>query len=317
MQIDKLIKKNIDLTPLTTFRLGGRADFYAEIKNKQELVSAINWAKARKLPLFVLAGGSNILIVKKKVKGLILKISGERYAIRNNYINCWAGSSLTKIAKASAQAGLTGLEWSFGIPGSAGGAVRGNAGAYGLDISNFVVEVEAYDFVKNKFIKLDNQACGFGYRDSIFKKRKNLLIVKVRLKLAKGALSEIKALSRKNFNHRFSSKPKEPSAGCVFKNLEYKKIIKQNKNLAEDLAAAGLIKGGKIGAAYLIDQLGLKGKTVGGAKVSEQHANFIINTGQAKAKDIVNLIKLIKTIIKHKYKINLEEEIQYFKQLSL
>lgn len=97
-----------------------------------------------------------------------------------------------------------------------------------------------------------------------------------------------------------------------FKNLEYKKVIKQNKQLAENLAAKGLVRGDKIGVGYLIDQLGLKGKTVGGAKVSEKHANFIINTGQAKSRDVVCLINLIKRKIKHKYKINLEEEIQYF-----
>ena len=134
----------------------------------------------------------------------------------------------------------------------------------------------------------------------------------VKLKLTKGAPEEIKALSRKNFDHRLESKPKSPSAGCVFKNLEYKKVKKQNKKLAEDLAFKGLVRGGKISVGYLIDQLGLKGKTVGGAKVSEKHANFIINTGKAKPEDVVNLINLIKIKIKYKYKIKLEEEIQYF-----
>lgn len=306
------IEKNFDLTSLTTFRIGGQAEFFMIIKNKQELIKAAAWAKAKKLPLAILAGGSNILIVRKKIKGLVLKISGEHYLIKKNYITCWAGASLTKLAKISASAGLTGLEWSFGIPGSVGGAVRGNVGAYGFAMSSAVVEVEAYDLIKNKFIKLDNQVCAFAYRDSIFKKRKNLLIVGVRLKLAKGAAGKIKALSRKNFDHRFKNLPKEPSAGCIFKNLEYKKVVKQNKKLVEDLVNTGLIRGDKIGAGYLIDRLGLKGKTAGGAKVSAKHANFIINTGQAKSKDVVNLINLIKRKIKHKYKINLQEEIQYF-----
>jgi UDP-N-acetylmuramate dehydrogenase len=312
MPIEKLIQKNFDLTPFTNFRIGGQAEFFMIIKNKQELIKAIAWAKAKKLPLAILAGGSNILIIRKKIKGLVLKISGEHYFIKKNYVTCWAGTSLTKLAKISASAGLTGLEWSFGIPGSLGGAVRGNAGAYGFDMSGSVAEVEAYDLIKNQLVKLNNQACGFSYRSSVFKERKNLLIVGVKLKLAKGVPREIKALSQKNFNHRFESKPKEPSAGCIFKNLEYKKAIKQNKKLAEDLAAKGLVRGDKIGVGYLIDQLGLKGKTVGGAKVSEKHANFIINTGKAQSKDVVSLINLIKIKIKHKYKINLEEEIQYF-----
>lgn len=312
MQLDKLIKKNFNLTPLTTFRIGGQAEFFMVIKNKRELIKAAAWAKANELPLAILAGGSNILVIRKKIKGLVLKISGESYSIKKNYIISWAGTGLTKLAKISGQAGLTGLEWSFGIPGSLGGAVRGNAGAYGFDISDRVVLVEAYDLIKNKLIKLDRRSCGFNYRDSIFKKRKNLLIVEVKLKLAKGGLKEIKSLSRNNFSHRLLSKPKEPSAGCVFKNLEYKKIIKQNKELAEVLMAKGLIRGGKIGAAYLIDQLGLKGKTVGQAKISEQHTNFIVNTGQARAKDVIKLIDLIKRKVKNRYKIDLQEEIQYF-----
>jgi len=312
MLIEKLIQKNFDLTPFTTFRIGGQAEFFMIIKNRQELIEAAQWAKAKKLPVVIFAGGSNILITRKKIKGLVLKIFGEHYVIKKSYLTCWAGTSLTGLAKISAGAGLTGLEWSFGIPGSLGGAVRGNAGAYGFDMSGVVAEVEAYDLIKNQLVKLNNQACGFGYRGSVFKKRKNLLIVQVKLKLAKGAPGEIKALSRKNFNHRLESKPKEPSAGCVFKNFEYEKVLKQNKKLAEDLAAEGLVRGGKISAGYLIDQLGLKGKTIGGAKVSEKHANFIINTGKAESRDVVNLINLIKIKIKHKYKINPEEEIQYF-----
>ncbi|MDP2736273.1 MAG: UDP-N-acetylmuramate dehydrogenase [bacterium] len=311
MSIEKLIQKNFDLTPFTTFRIGGQAEFFMAVKNRGELVEAINWAKAKKLPLAILAGGSNILITRKKIKGLVLKISGEQYAVKKNYLTCWAGTGLTKLAKISARAGLTGLEWAFGIPGSLGGAIRGNAGAYGFDMSGSVFEIEAYDLIKNRFIKLNNQACGFFYRGSVFKKRKNLLIAGVKLKLAKGAPEQIKALSRKNFKHRLDSNPKGPSAGCVFKNLEYKKVLKQNKRLAEDLTARGLVRGDKIGVGYLIDELKLKGKTIGGAKVSEKHANFIINAGQAKPGDVVSLINLIKRKIKHKYKINLEEEIQY------
>jgi len=312
MQIEKLIQKNFDLTPFTTFRIGGQAEFFMMVKNRGELLEAIEWAKAKKLPIAILAGGSNILIIRNKIKGLVLKIAGEDYVIKKNYLTCWPGTSLTKLAKICASKGLTGLEWAYGIPGSIGGAVRGNAGAYGFDISGSVVEIGAYDLIKKSLIKLDQRACGFSYRDSIFKTRKNLLIIEVKLKLAKGGPAEIKALGRKNFNHRFDSKPKEASAGCVFKNLKYKKAVKQNKRLAEALTAKGLVRGEKISVGYLIDELKFKGKSIGGAKVSEKHANFIINTGKAKAEDVTKLINLIKKAVKLKYKINLEEEIQYF-----
>ncbi len=306
------VKKNFDLAPLTTFRIGGQAEFFIIVKNRQEIIKAINWAKAERLPLAIFSGGSNILVVRKKIKGLVIKISGEDYSVKKNYITCWSGTSLFKLAKISGTAGLTGLEWSYGIPGSVGGAARGNAGAYGFEISDSVAEVEAYDLIKKKLIKLNNQDCRFNYRGSIFKRRKNLLIIGIKLRLAKGARRKIEALSRKNFKHRLDSNPEKPSAGCVFKNLEYEKVLRQNRRLAEDIMAKGLVKSGKIGAGYLIDQLGLKGKTVGGAKVSEKHANFIVNTGKARSEDVVKLINLIKMKIKQKYKINLEKEIQYF-----
>lgn len=312
MSIENLLKKNFDLTKLTTFRIGGQAEFFAAIKNERELVAAAGWAKAKKLPLSVLAGGSNILITRKKITGLVLKIFGEQYSIKKNIIFSWAGTGLTKLAKISADAGLYGLEWAFGIPGSLGGAVRGNAGAYGGDISKNIIEVTVYDISKDKFIKLNNKACCFTYRHSMFKQNKNLLIVNISLKMKPGEPKEIKKIIANNFRHRLQKQPKYPSAGCVFKNLQYEKVVKQNRKLAEYLAVQGLVKGGKVGVGHLIDQLGLKGKTMGGAKVSEQHANFIVNTGEAQAKDVVNLIKLIKTRVKYKYKIDLEEEIQYF-----
>ena len=116
----------------------------------------------------------------------------------------------------SASAGLTGLEWSFGIPGSIGGAVRGNAGCYGSDMSKCVNEVEVYDLTKKKFIKFKNKDCAFKYRDSIFKKNKNMLIVGIKLKLSKGARKNIKILSQKNFDHRFHSNPKRTKRRLCF-----------------------------------------------------------------------------------------------------
>jgi UDP-N-acetylmuramate dehydrogenase len=307
-----LVKKNIDLAPYTTFRLSARAEFFAMVKNESELIGAVNWAKAKKLPLNFLAGGSNILIVKKKIKGLVIKISGEKYSIKNNLVTCWTGTGLTKLSLAAASLGLGGLEWACGIPGSIGGAVRGNAGAYGSAIADAVLTVKAYDLIKSKAIELDNRTCNFAYRDSVFKRKNNLLITEIKLRLIKdSSLGEIKKLSEANFRHRFETKPKQPSAGCVFKNLEYNKLIKQNKALARELINNGRVRDGKIATGYLIDQLDLRGKFRGGAKVSEQHANFIINTGKAEAKDIIYLINLIKKKVKNKYKINLEEEIQY------
>ena len=312
MGLENKIKKNYDLAPLTTFKVAGRAEFFVAVKNKRQLIAALNWAEAEKLPVWFFSGGSNILFSGKKIKGLVIKISGEQYSIKGQVISAWAGTGLTKLAKAAGERGLAGLEWAYGVPGSLGGAVRGNAGAYGNEIARAVIEAAAYDFKKNKFVRLSNRACGFSYRQSIFKQKKNLIILNVKLKLNPGQAAEIKKMAGVNFHHRLATKPKQPSAGCIFKNLEYKNLLKENPALAQALAAKGLVRGGKIGVGYLIDQLGLKGKTCGHAKVSQLHANFIINTGKATAADIKSLINLIKKKIKNKYKINLEEEIQYF-----
>lgn len=312
MTIEKSIKKNYDLTALTTFKIGGRAEFFVVVKNKRELIETLNWARAERLPLSFFAGGSNVLITKQRIRGLVIKISGEEYLIKGNLISAWAGTGLSRLVKITIDRGLAGLEWALGVPGSLGGAVRGNAGAYGSDISGQVVEAEACDTVSGRLVKFSHQACGFSYRHSRFKKNKKLIITKVKLKLNHGQPVEIKNLVKEHLHNRQQTNPKEPSAGCIFKNLEYEKLIKKNRELAEDLAAKKLFRGGKIGAGYFIDQLGLKGQARGGAKVSEKHANFIVNTGQAKAKDVIKLINLIKKKVKYHYKINLEEEIEYF-----
>jgi UDP-N-acetylmuramate dehydrogenase len=282
------------------------------VKNEPELVAAINWAGLKKLPVLFLAGGSNVLITKGKIRGLVIKITGQSYSVEGGSISAWAGIKLSKLAEITYDLGLTGLEWAWGVPGTLGGAVRGNAGAYGSDISGQVAEVKAYDASKGELIKLSKPACGFSYRHSIFKKKRNLFILNVKLKLNQADKAEVKDAAAKNLHSRRQTNPTEPSAGCVFKNLVYDKLIKENRELAQAIEAKGLFRGGKIGAAYLIDQLGLKGKTMGGAKISEKHANFIVNTGEAKAKDVIKLINLVKRKVKNQYKINLEEEIEYF-----
>jgi len=312
MIIEKNIKKNYDLTSLTTFKIGGRAEFFVAVKNMRELIESLNWAKDKKSRVLFFAGGSNILVTKNKIHGLVIKISGADYSVKGNIVSAWAGTGLAKLSGVAAGLGLSGLEWAAGIPGSIGGAVRGNAGAYGSEISGQVFGVEAFDANIGRLVKLNNQACDFSYRHSIFKEQKNLFIVNIKLKLNRRPADEVKNLAKKNLLNRKLTNPGEPSAGCIFKNLIYEKLAKQNLELAEDLSARGLFRGGKIGAGYLISELGLKGRARGGAKISGQHANFIVNTGRAKAKDVINLINLVKKKINNHYKINLEEEIEYF-----
>ena len=263
MEIKKLlpgIKTNIPLKNYTTFKIGGKAKYFFEAKTKKDLIKAITSAKKLKLPFFILGGGSNLLVSDKGFNGLVIKF-GQPLAL---YVS-------------------KGLEWAAGIPGTIQGAVYGNAGAFGKSMKDVVERVEVFDVDTEKIKIFKNKDCQFGYRDSIFKKKKNLVILSVKIKSGKSNLKKIKEY----LNYRKEHHPQLPSAGSVFKNV------------------------GETPAAILIHQAGLTGKKIGDAQISEKHSNFIVNLGKAKAKDVLKLIKLVKKKVKERFKINLEEEIQY------
>ena len=310
MSIESKIKKNIKLAPFTTFKIGGPAEFFIEIKNIVDLVEAVNWAKENNKPIIILAGGSNILINDQGIKGIVIKLSLRDLQVEKNRVKADSGVSLARLIKVMVNNNLTGLEWAVGIPGTIGGAVRGNAGAFGSSISQFVYQVKIYDVDNNSFKEYTKKECKFKYRDSIFKHKTNFIIIQVILKLNKGRLSQVNNLLNNYQQYRLASQPQQSSAGCIFKNLEINILQKQNIKLAKKLKAQRLVRGGKIGAGWFIEQAGLKGKIIGGAKVSEKHANFIINTGQAKAKDVIKLANLIEQQVKDKFNISLNKEIQ-------
>jgi len=255
------LKKNIFLKNYTTFRIGGRAKYFFVARKKEDLIKAILVAKKFKLPFFILGSGSNLLISDKGYEGLVIK----------------TGTPLSLYV-------FKGLEWAAGIPGTIEGAVYGNAGAFGKSMKDAVKSVEVFDTKTGKIEIFKNKDCKFGYRSSIFKKKKNLIILSVKIKTKKSDPQKIKQY----LDYRKKTQPLNlPSAGSVFKNP----------------------KG--VFAAELIEKCSLKGKKIGNVKISEKHANFIINLGKAKAKDIRKLIDLIKKRVKKKFKTKLEEEIQY------
>jgi len=282
--IEEKIEKNINLAPLTTFKIGGPAKYFCQVRTEKELIQAIKWAKKKKTPYFVIGGGSNLLISDKGFKGLVIKLSMEQCQLIENKLLLGSALRLSQAVRFLVKNNLTGLEWAAGIPGTVGGAVRGNAGAFGQEISDCLLK--AIVLRGSKIIELKNKEIRFTYRQSIFKKNKDI-ILSVVLKLKKGERRKNEKLIQNNIQRRKKGQPSQPSAGCIFKNPKQKN------------------------AGALIDQCGLKGKQIRGAKVSEKHANFIINTGQAKARDVKNLIELIKKQVKDKFNIELKEEIEY------
>lgn len=311
---DSKIQQNIPLAPMTTFKIGGPAKYFVEIKTKEELAAAFDWACENKEPVFILAGGSNVLINDKGVDGLVIKMRNDGIAVKGARLECGAGACLMAAARAAISENLTGLEWAVGIPGTVGGAVIGNAGAFGRSISESVEMTEVFNVKKKRFEQFSNKDCLFSYRESIFKNknRENLkLIWQVILKLQKGEQGVIGGLANQYLEYRRKTQPKLPSAGCVFKNLEFADLRQITPICANEAMKAGVVKDGKVGAGWLIHKLGLKGKTIGGAKVSLEHANFIVNTGKAAAEDIIMLISFIKQQARDKFGVQLREEIEY------
>ena len=301
------VKENVELAKYTTFNIGGPARYFFIAKTKQDLIKAIKIAKQNHLRFFILGGGSNLLVSDKGYEGLIIKIPARNASLRlrsdadgQNTIYMESGTLLSEVVANATNKGLEGLEWAVGIPGTIGGAIYGNAGGparscYSVaggsvegnakSIGDLVESVEILD--KNlKIKKYTKKQCKFTYRKSIFK-RNNEIILSVVLKLKKGDIKKSKQIIKQISTERLQKLPKGYSAGCIFKNPD------------------------KYNAGYLIDQCQLKGKKIGGAEISKKHANFIINSGNAKASDVLKLIKLIKQKVKLKFKISLEEEIQF------
>jgi UDP-N-acetylmuramate dehydrogenase len=302
------IRENVPLRDYTTFKIGGPARYFFVAKNKEEIKEAILWAKKKKLPFFILGGGSNVLFSDNGFNGLVIKLQNRQYEIRNSKVIAEAGVPLQKLVLESAKKGLSGLENLAGIPGTLGGAIWGNAGAFGREIGNLVEEVKVLDVGSSKLEvkRLKNKDCKFGYRESIFKRKKNLIILEATLKLKKGNKKEIEEKMKEILKLRKEKQPLEfPSAGSVFKNIPIRKIPKKIRERFKEK-----IKNGFLSAGALIEAAGLKGYKIGEAKISEKHANFILNVKNAKAKDVVALMNLIKKRVKNKFKITLEEETQ-------
>lgn len=310
--IDK-IQKDFSLKELSTFKVGGKAEFFLEISNKEDLEDAFHWGKKNKKRVWILGGGSNLLINDKNIDGLVLKISNNEITVKGDRVECGAGSNLNKILFLSRANNLSGMEWAIGIPqATIGGAIRGNAGAFGDNISNIVEMVEVFNIKTGRFKMFSNKDCEFNYRYSIFKKDKKYIIWMVILKMVKSNFIDISKKIEKNLNFRRNKQPKLPSAGSVFKNLKIEDIKEMSLKTACFIEEQGVIKSGKVSAGFLIDQAGLKGKAIGGAKISLEHANFIVNTGNATAQDVCQLINMIKKRVEQRFGIKLEEEIQYF-----
>lgn len=283
------LRKRVSLKRYTSFKIGGKAKYFITVKKIDKLIEAVKTARELKLRFIVIGGGSNILFDSKGFDGLVIRNKCDRIKIRKGgIVEAESGVSLKKLIKKCAKHYLEGLESLYGIPGTVGGAVFGNAGAYGSTISDFLKEVEILDENGEKrIVKKEN--LDFGYRDSRFK-RENWIILKVLFVLKRGKKREILSKIKSVWEKRKERIPPYPTAGSFFKN-----ILKAD--------------GTKIPAGELIEKAGLKGYRIGNVGIWQKHANFIINLGGAKSCEVLSLAEFVKSKVKENSGIELEEEV--------
>lgn len=278
----------------TSFKIGGNADLFISVKNEKELKQALNYAKQEQLPITIIGNGSNILVSDKGIRGLVIKIDIQYINInkKEDYVEAQVGSGnkMMGLAIQLKNQEISGFEQLSGIPGTIGGAIYMNAGAYGKEMKDIVICSKCMDMAGNTF-ELSNKEHQFEYRSSIFNK-KEYIILETKLKLQNGTKEEIEKKMNEFLDQRKEKQPLEyPSAGSTFKRQD------------------GII------TAKLIDECGLRGYKIGGAMVSEKHAGFIVNIGNATAKDVLNLIEYVKDKVYENYKVKIEEEIKIIGEL--
>lgn len=284
-KIDHLeVRYNVPLKEYTSFRIGGPADIFLAPRTIPAFRKTMCLLNNYQLPLFILGKGSNIIVGDKGFRGVVI-YTGQlnRVEIKGKEIIAEAGITLSSLANKAMEAGLTGLEFASGIPGTLGGALYMNAGAYGGEMKDIITEAILLDY-SGKEMKLKKRELGLSYRYSILQE-KPLIAVKVKLKLKPGNVEEIKAYMKEINRKRKEKQPLEwPSAGSAFKRPE------------------GYYAG------PLIEEAGMKGVRVGGAQVSEKHAGFIINLGNATARDVRQLMRMVQERVYEKSKVRLEPE---------
>lgn len=308
------IQKNVLLKDCTTYKIGGPAQYFFGAKTKEDLIRAVKAAKEFKLPVFVLGGGSNILVSDKGVKGLVIKLQISDFVLNKNSVHIGAGVMLPKLVAIATESGFAGLEWAAGVPGTVGGAIYGHAQAFGAKISDAVKSVEALDIKTLEIKKLSKKQCGFSLKNSLFKKsasrRKNFIIVSAILEFKHADKKEIQEKIKEYLDYRRTRHPVSmPSAGSTFVNPQVKIKNKKLLNMFPELIQFN--NKGVIPAGYLVEKAGLTGKKIGKAQISKTHANFIVNLGGAKAKDVMMLIKLAQEKVKKSFGIKLEPEVQF------
>lgn len=326
-----MLREHVPLKNYSNYKIGGPARFFAEPRNHKEIVAAVDEWRARTRgngKMVILGGGTNLLIDDKGFSGLVLKPNLMGLSARGEMVKVGAGVAMDDLLGFAITRNLSGFEWAGGLPGTVGGALRGNAGAFGGEMKDSVHEVVSLSLhgSKPKVIRRTRRACRFGYRMSVFKEGTgDEVILSATFRLKRGNRKAIRNAIEEKIRYRKERHPMEyPNIGSIFKNVPLSQIKGTIVHL--DAHTVRVHKRGNprtfmftapvkqdpfsmIPTAYLISEAGLKGVSRGGATISPKHPNFIVNTGTATAKDVKKLIALVRMKVEKRFGVALEEEV--------
>lgn len=326
-----IIKERIPLSRYTNYHIGGPARYFAAAKTLEDVQEAIRFAKEKDSPYFILGGGTNLLISDKGFDGLVIAMRNAYISSKPNLrrkmamktesvfakseelqanepvmIRVDAGVEFGDLVDFALARGLQGVEWAAGIPGHVGGAIRGNAGAFGGELGNNIEEVYAIT-PEGTLETFSKKNCDFAYRSSLFKARPGMVVVGALLRLTAGDKLMLLKKAEDLRAWRRAKHPLEyPNCGSVFKRIALDDIKLGLWKKYPDMRDA--IRDGQVATAYFIDKCGLKNARIGDAEVSDKHPNFIVNLGNAKAEHVLMLVNHVKHEVRKKFGITLEEE---------
>lgn len=291
--------ENVVLKPYTNFRIGGLARFFCEPKNTKEIISSLEFAKEKNLPVFVLGLGANILISDNGFQGLLIRQQNKKIRVKDNTITAEAGTTIDSVINIALKENLVGIEDFSGIPSTIGGALYINLHYFDAFIKSFVSSALVLNKNTLKVEKVDSNWFNFDYDNSRLKTDRNYILLEATLKLRRvNDYQKFEAVgkSKEIIRTRQYKYPSEPSVGSIFQNLS--KDEQKEYNLPTR------------SVAYLIDLCGLKGKRIGDAMLSHKHANMIVNVGDAKASDVLKLAEIIRETVREKFQIDLRFEME-------
>jgi UDP-N-acetylmuramate dehydrogenase len=299
-------QENVPLSRYTRFAIGGPAHLLADASSETALIAALRELRGKACPHALIGGGSNLVADDAGFAGVVLRYTENRIEVDPPVVRARAGAVLQHLVDATIEAGLRGLETMTGIPGWVGGAIYGNAGAYGHSVHEFVESVRFFD--GEQIREMGNATCEFRYRESVFKRNKDWIVLECSLRLSPGDPEKLRTIATdilKIRNEKYP--PTMRCAGSIFKNL----ILAELPESVRAQVPERVIREGKVPSAYFLEQAGAKGIVNGGIRVADYHANLIYNSDGGTSREVREVIELLKHRVEDRFGLRLEEEVQY------